>query len=252
MKSIDRKYMGGNGPSLISTAVSNPYTFTLESNINSSASINQFTTANLSGYAQRNIPNYQSVTSIPKANLDYLQSGLKATDVSGMFNNCYKLSNIPKLGIDTSSCTNFQNVFSGCSSLTSLDISEWNSSNVTNMSQMFIRCQSLTSLDLRNFNVSKVTNMNETFDECSSLVTIDISSWDTSSVNNFYCIFYGCYNLTTINGVLDLRSVGTDSHRIQWMFDGCTKLYNVKIKNINKAYFEKYSGLKSNQYTIVS
>ena len=152
-------------------------------------------------------------------------------------------------------------MFSDCNSLTSLDVSKWDTSKVTNMNGMFGECYNLTNLDVSKWNTSKVTDMVQMFNRCDKLTTIDISNWDTSKVKYFGMMFNNP-NLTTIKGVIDMKSAdktfwNTDAVDLskrdtnQRMFEKCTKLRGVKIKN-PPADFETYSGLNSSQYTIVS
>lgn len=174
----------------------------------------------LSYYASKNIDNYQEITEIPQEHLEYLQSGLHASNMGDMFGGCEKLTTIPKLNIDTNECIDMTTMFFSCRSLTSLDLSNWNTGNVDTMSAMFALCSSLTSIDISNFDTSNVIFMTAMFDSCSSL--------------------------TTITGIIDMKSC--ISYRN--MFFNCTKLTNVKIKN-PPAGFDG-AGLSSSQYTIVS
>lgn len=255
--------------------VSNPYTFTMDGNYTTNASI-KVQLVDLSYYARDNISNYKTVTSIPQSNLNYLQSGLHASDMGHMFYECEKLTTIPKLNIDTSKCTSIWYMFLGCTSLTSLDVSNFDTSScsliyhtfynckslkslnasgfdfrkASNAQYMFAYCESLTTLNVSNWkNTSNITNMNGIFQNCSSLTTIDISSWDTSNVIYMSAIFQNCTSLTTINGVIDMKS-SVDKRNHSDMFKNCSKLKGVKIKN-PPAGFDG-SGLSSSQYTIVS
>ena len=172
-------------------------------------------------YYRSNIPNYEIITEIPQENLDYLNSGLIATNMIYMFSECNNLKTIPKLNIDTSQCVNMEYMFSTCQALTTLDLSNFNTSNVTDMGYMFNNCNSLTTIDLSNFNTSKVTDMFE--------------------------MFYNCRSLEHIEGVIDMKSC--TNYRL--MFGNCTKLSGVKIKN-PPDNFESATRLNSSQYTIVS
>ena len=143
--------------------------------------------------------------------------------------------------------TDMTDMFSDCPILTSIDLSNFNTSNVTIMSGMFVWCSNLASINLSNFDTSKVIDMTSMFDGCSNLTTLDLSSFDTSNVKDMYAMFYDCSNLTTIKGVIDMKSCVD----CKIMFRYCSKLKNVKIKN-PPLDFERYSGLSSSQYTIVS
>ena len=100
----------------------------------------------LSDYATENIPNYQLVTTIPPTNLDYLRSGLKATNMMRMFYNCNALTTLPNLGIDMSECTSVFGLCYYCESMTSADLSWADTSHVDNFSYMFMGCRNLQSI----------------------------------------------------------------------------------------------------------
>ena len=178
----------------------------------------------LSYYARDNIQDYTFITQIPQDNLDYLNSGLVASDMSNMFYDCNNLQSIPKLNIDTSQCVNMYGMFDYCYALTTIDLSNFDTSNVTDMSSMFRYCYALT--------------------------TIDLSNWDTSNVTDMKYMFYGCRNLEHIEGIIDMKSC-TKTINYSYMFYNCTKLSGVKIKN-PPDNFESTTKLSSSQYEIVS
>ena len=201
----------------------------------------------LSYYARDNIQDYHNITEIPRENLDYLNSGLVASNMSFMLGGCNNLKTIPKLNIDTSKCTSMNSTFYQCSSLTSLDLSNFDTSNVTDMEFMFQFCESLTSLDLSNFDTSSITSMYGMFYGCQALTTIDLSNWDTSNVTDMRYMFYNCRSLEHIEGIIDMKFCTSYGN----MFYGCTKLSGVKIKN-PPGDFESETLLYSFQYEIVS
>ena len=184
----------------------------------------------LSYYARDNITDYKSITSIPQENLDYLNSGLYASNMTGMFYDCGKLTYIPKLNIDTTNVNDMNTMFRYCDSLTSLDLSDFNTSNVTNMSYMFYYCSSLTSLDLSNFDTSKVEDMSNMFYECHSLNSLIISNFNTSKVKTMHNMFTGCFDLTS----LDLSNFNTSNvTSMSYMFEGCPALSSLNVSNFN-------------------
>ena len=201
----------------------------------------------LSHYAKNNIQDYRNITEIPQENLDYLNSGLTASNMGYMFNQCNNLQSVPKLNIDTSQCTIMRFMFYNCNSLTSLDLSNFNTSNVITIENMFYLCQALTSLDLSNFNTSNVTNMSGMFNDCDSLTSLDLSSFNTSNVTDMTYMFYNCEALEHIEGIIDMKSCTM----YDTMFYGCNKLSAVKIKN-PPADFEQRTYLTSDKYEIVS
>ena len=101
----------------------------------------------LSYYAKNSIPDYQNTTEIPQENLEYLNSGLIASNMRYMFYDCYKLQSIPKLNIDTSQCIDMGRMFYYCQVLTTIDLSNWDTSNVTNMNSMFYNCRNLEHIE---------------------------------------------------------------------------------------------------------
>ena len=254
--------------------VANPYEINpFDKNYNTKVDISTVVIVNLTYYAQNNIPDYKNITQIPQKNLNYLNSGLTASDMSFMFGECNDLKTIPKLNIDTSQCISMNHMFNSCNSLISLDLSNFDTSkvtkmysmfancrslitidlsnfdtgNVTNMNTMFYFCNSLTSLDLCNFNTSNVTNMRYMFSSCNSLISLDLSNWDTSKVTYMNSMFYYCNSLEHIEGIIDMKSCTEYGS----MFYNCHKLSGVKIKN-PPADFESKTHLNSSQYEIVS
>ena len=205
------------------------------------------TLVDLSYYAQFNIPDYQSITEIPQDNLNYLNSGLVATDMSLMFASCNNLKTIPKLNIDTSQCTNMSSMFYYCQTLTTIDLSNLNTGSVTNMGSMFYNCEALTTINLSNWDTSNVTDMSNMFYDCYALTSLDLSNWDTSKVTDMWVMFYDCQALEHIEGIIDMKSCT----KYNGMFYGCDKLSGVKIKN-PPANFESNIGLTPDQYEIVS
>ena len=176
------------------------------------------------------------------------------TDMSGMFHYCDKLQSIDVSNWNTSKVTNMTHLFNDCEALTTLDVSKWktgnvtsmyatfancvrlktidvskwDTSNVTDMTGMFDACNGTTNIDVSRWNTSKVTNMRWMFKTCVYLTSMDISNWDTSNVTNMDGMFDSCRDLRTITGVIDMKSCTSYAR----MFDACTNLTNVKIKNL--------------------
>lgn len=183
------------------------------------------------------------------------------TNMDSMFYWCQSLTKLDVSKWDTNNVTDMNYMFGDCSSLTKLDLSKWDTSNVKNISGIFSECYNLSLLNVSNWNTSNVTNMVHTFNRCDKLTEIDISNWDTSKVKYFGMMF-NSPNLTTIKGVIDMKSADTtfwntdaviltERDTTQRMFENCTNLKGVKIKN-PPADFETYSGLTKDQYEIVS
>lgn len=122
----------------------------------------------------------------------------KVTDMRGMFEECYTLTELNLSGWDTSNVTNMRWLFCDCKKLKKLNISGWNTSNVTDMCAMFGGCEVIKKLDLSNWNTDKVTNMQAMFLECQLLEKLDISNFNTSNVITVEYIFDYCELLKNI------------------------------------------------------
>ena len=198
-------YMGGGGTELNKfdlqrfAEVENPYETIINSNIVTSGLIEQ-PLINLSYYARYNIANYGTITTIPQENIEYLSSGLSASNCVEMFHGCRQLTSIPwnDFDIDTSQCTSMRYMFWDCDALTSLDLSSLDTSEVTDIKYMFWDCTALASLDLSNFNTSKVAIMSYIFSRCGSLQEIICpNGFDMSSCTDIRYMFTDC---TSYNG----------------------------------------------------
>ena len=132
-----------------------------------------------------NLPNVTEIEGLE--NLDTSET----TNMSHLFDGCYKLTSINVSNFDTGKVTDMSFMFKQCSNITSLDVSSFDTSRVTNMSQMFIGC-SATTLDLRNFNTSQVTNMSNMFSHCTNLQSINTSSFNTSQVTTMQSMYNSC------------------------------------------------------------
>lgn len=186
------------------------------------------------------------------------------------FWDCISLSNLISDGLDWGNLANMHGTFN----------MDGNGNNV------------LKKIDLSTpYTCNSLKYMHLTFSNCNALEEIDFTGWDFSNCEIFNQAFMNIPNLKTIKGVIDMKSVmvslsndpeirkhmETYGSRFGWMekgyyviksddpywgirnmFASCPKLTGVKIKNppsiyyTDKATFEKVTGLKSSQYTIVS
>lgn len=205
----------------------------------------------------------------------------KVADMNGMFKDCKSLtsidtskwdtssvvdmgdmfyqslihtSNLTSIGSttnwNTSNVTNMSGMFHYCDKLQSIDVSKWDTSNVTDMTGMFNACNGTTNIDVSKWNTSKVTSMRWMFKTCVYLTSMDISNWDTSNVTNMDGMFDSCRDLRTITGVIDMKRCTSYAR----MFDACTNLTNVKIKNLPTDIdtFCNVARINKSQVTIVS
>lgn len=150
------------------------------------------------------------------------------TNMAHMFNDCEALTVLDISKFNTSKVTSMFATFANCVRLKTIDVSKWDTSNVTDMTGMFNACNGTTNIDVSRWNTRNVTNMRWMFKTCIYLTNIDISNWDTSNVTNMAGMFDSCRALRTITGVIDMKSCTSYAK----MFDACTNLTNVKIKNL--------------------
>ena len=213
------------------TKVDNPYYFSLVKPIYIKGDIKTQIEYNLVEYYKK-IPNYDTITTLPEENADYIKEALpNVTSCEQMMGHYFLLFG------------------QGCKKLTSIDTTGWDTSNIIYMNGMFNDCESLTTLDVSKFDTSKVINMSYMFRGCKELTTLDISNWDTSNVvkmNGMFSVYFGEMKLTTITGVIDMKSCTSYNN----MFYNCPNLAGVKIKNPPSGF--NGGGLSSSQYTIVS
>lgn len=155
------------------------------------------TPLNLENYALFSIADYDTITTLPQANVEALTNIALATSTESAFGECYNLTSLSGVEQtwDTSNVTNMANMFNGCSSLISLDVSNWDTANVININSIFNFCEALTSLDVSNWDTANVTNMAWMFSDCSALTSLDMSNLDTSNVTDMKLMFANCGNL---------------------------------------------------------
>lgn len=174
----------------------------------------------------------------------------KVTNMAHLFNDCESLTTLDVSKWDTSKVTSMFATFANCVRLKTIDVSKWDTSNVTDMTGMFNACNGTTNIDVSKWNTSKVTSMRWMFKTCVYLTSIDISNWDTSNVTNMEGMFDSCRDLRTITGVIDMKRCTSYAR----MFDACTNLTNVKIKNLPTDIdtFCNVARISKGQVTIVS
>ena len=165
------------------------------------------------------------------------------TNMSGMFNTCWKLDSLDLSSWNTGNVTDMSAMFYNCNDMISLDLSGWNTANVTDMGLMFNNCFALTTLDVSGFNTANVTDMNRMFNDCRALTSLDLSGWNTSNVTDMSSMFYECNNLTT----LDVSNFNTANVTdMSSMFEGCWSLASLDVSGWNTAnVFNMYSMFNS-------
>ncbi len=205
--------------------------------------------------------------------LDYLNTQ-KVTNMSFMFRDCGKLTEIDLSQFNTKEVISMQQMFYGCAKVKKLDVDRFQTSSVENMSGMFNGC---TSLDTLLFDTSKwrvqdmsymfanctnlkmvehinwwqtdnVTDMQSMFANCENLTSINLYAWETPRVTNFNNMFAGCSKLEWVNiRDFDLRKDAS----VTYMFQGCSSLARIHCNqdwsrfadNINMPIFEGCTSL---------
>lgn len=190
---------------------------------------------NMAGMFQQST--YGTTTAMTTLNLSGWNVS-NVTDMGFMFYGLSKVKNLDVSGWNVEKCTRFDHMFAHCRSLV-VDTSKWKTKSATNMyamfhstantvhdcsnfdtsnvtvfGQMFEGCSNLTKvIGLEKFDTSNCIEFSEMFQHCSSLISLDLSSFDTTKA------YYG----TTVSGN------GGVSQCMQNMFNGCTKLQEIKL-----------------------
>ena len=187
-----------------------------------------------------------------------IQSEIKVTNTSSMFDNMPQLSSISGLNNFTDKIEYMNAMFAGDSSLTSIDASQLKLDSVIQCAYMFDGCEQLKSLDVSNWNVGNVKNFSSMFAGCTNLTsikgldtwgttgagldkptdidmssmfaydtalkTLDLSNFDTSNVTTFKDMFASDIGLKSLN----VSNFKTDKvEKFSNMFSGCKALTSI-------------------------
>ena len=179
----------------------------------------------------------------------------KAKDISGIFNDCEKLSNINVSNWNVSNVTSTEKAFANNFLLKSLDLSNWDMSNCENSQMMFYSDTALTSIgNTSNWNVSKITITHSMFEGCSKLQSLNTSKWVFSNLTNADSMFSNCQVLTKLdtsnwgmgkviyfgflfNNCYALTSLNvskwdtSNANNFNAMFNECVNLTNIDVSN---------------------
>lgn len=137
--------------------------------------------------------------------------------------------------------------------------------NISSLAYLFSGCLNLNTIDMNGCSYNTITNINGFAGHCRELRTVDLSTINFK-LKYAGISFFGCVNLREIKGVLEFdqslkvirennRYTGYENGYLQDMFKNCGNLTGLKVKNIpenNQDAFEAITGLRRNQYTIVS
>ena len=134
---------------------------------------------------------------------NFKTSALK--NMKNMFADCPDLFSVNfGADFDTSHVTDMSGLFQNVWYITELDLSKFNTSSVTSMASMFEGMESLELLDLSSFKTSSVTNMASMFNSCLKLTKIYVGQgWKTSAVTDSGAdMFRSCDRLTGGSGTV--------------------------------------------------
>ena len=195
---------------------------------------------------------FRAATAIEHLDLSSFDTG-NVTDMFYMFAHCTNLKNVDVTNFETSKVTTMNSMFMNCPVLEKLDVSGFNTSEVTNMNSMFFNCLALEELDVSGFNTSKVEDMLQMFSCCINLEYIDVSSFDTHNVT----IMRGMFMSTGGVGDMKLKKIkgleGFDTKNVenmQSMFQRCTYLEELDLRNFNTEKVSNMSYMFSNCFSI--
>ena len=166
----------------------------------------------------------------------------RATSMSKMFFNCNKLKTLDLSGaFSTVRVRDFRLMFYKCEGLDSLDLSGFDTSSAETMRGMFLSCR-MDALDLSGFNTANVTDMSRMFCSCTGLTSLDLSSFDTSNVTDMSFMFNGCVSLSSVN-VLSFNTSRVTT--MEGMFLGCVRLEEADISSFSDASLENVKDMFS-------
>lgn len=129
--------------------------------------------------------------------------------------------------------------------------------NITSLYEFFESGSRLQTADFTGCHYDIIKNIGRLCEFCYELRTIDLTSLNLKIRCGAYA-FKSCINLREIKGTLVFdESITEDQSKylLKEMFKECNSLSNLKVKNIpgnNKTLFETVTGIRSNQYTVVS
>ncbi|MCL0312173.1 BspA family leucine-rich repeat surface protein [Apilactobacillus sp. TMW 2.2459] len=190
-----------------------------------------------------NLPNLTEIENLELLDISDVE------DLSYMFSGDHKLSSVKGTSDwSTSNVKNLSGIFKDCFNLSNIDILNWDTSFVENMSDMFKNAKKLDKIDLSNFNTYNVKNMSGMF-HGTNFSEIDISNFDTSNVTNMSYMFSDNDQLMS----LDLSNFNTSSVlNMKSMFDGDTKLKSINVSNFSTSLVSDMSGMFNETNNLLS
>ena len=178
--------------------------------------INQWALGEYSDYASCNFGGEVDAESVEDMSEMFTGTAIAELDLSNfktsalknmknMFADCPDLFSVNfGADFDTSHVTDMSGLFQNVWYITELDLSKFDTSSVTSMASMFEGMESLELLDLSSFKTSSVTNMASMFNSCLKLTKIYVGQgWKTSAVTDSGAdMFRSCDRLTGGSGTV--------------------------------------------------
>ena len=209
-----------SGYDALSSAVVNPVTSAIDSNIRPENIANNVTILGVTGTNAVDLEKFI----MRDANREHFTLALNGDIPSYACYNQIKLTGV----IDQTATSIGVSAFSGCSSLQEIDLR-----NATSIgTSAFSGCSSLQEIDLRN-----ITSIGgSAFQSCSSLQEIDLRNATSIGVN----AFSGCSSLQEID-LRNATSIGTSA------FQSCSSLQEIDLRNATSIGTSAFSGCSSLQ-----
>ena len=170
--------------------------------------------------------------------------------------------------LDTSNVDTTINFFKECSGFTTLDVSSLDLSNVTNAASMFEKCTNLQTIIMGEVNFGKVTDFHQMFAEDSKLSNICSANgnnndyeFNIQSSLILHWMFHNCSKLTditlrgdklttdqlcVINPDNKYKNGKDDRLTCFEVFNGCSGLNQLTIKNIRFANLKNFTKIYNN------
>lgn len=121
-----------------------------------------------------------------------------------MFYCSHSLESVNLENVDTRNVINMSGMFDNCTKLTHIDVSRFNTEKCTDMSNMFNFCSALLSLDLSSFDLSNDVGCGDMFAWDSNLQELKFSIFNLSNQNHnkSWGIFYYTPALKDVTGII--------------------------------------------------
>lgn len=188
--------------------------------------------------------NRMFIKKLPDITLDYGNTAdtNKRDAVTRLFNGYIELTEIPNVNLINCDLPymNFEAIIGSCSKLTNIENLKKLFAKYEADSLAYLFSESALSEDIIKDIVSSIKPISQNYGTFgggdvgkmfyNNKMLTEVTMFDTTYYNNFNQMFYYCSNLIAIINTIDMSS----ATRTDYMFQGCTKLETVSIKNLGK------------------